>query len=161
MKLAKINHVRCDDRWRAETYVWVTDDMTEERLEELCQAAIKAYWEAEDAAKAEAPPYRGYSPNYKEFPDKTVAEVDVFWAAEHRKYEEWKHKRDKARKPFAEFLFDVGEGAIQKFWSLPDSVIKAEARWGHRHGQHAEYSEVNPAKKDFNYPKKSKDDQWA
>jgi len=159
MKLARIDHVRCDS-YDATTYVWVPDDMTEDGLDDLVSAAQRSYLKAEDdlAKSPDAPPNPGYFPRYDADMNasKTVAEVKAEHAAAKAAYEAWEKRRNAARKSFAEHLVAVSSGAV-KFFCDGGELLRTEARWGHRHGTTIDYGETNPNDGDID-PRRSEGD---
>lgn len=151
MKLARIEHVRCNSP-EATTYVWVPDDMTEDGLGTLVDAAQKAYLDTETAlAKSpDAPPNPGYSPRYDADwnAGKTVAEVKAEHAAKKAAYDAWEARRNASRKTFTEHLVRVSDGLVKFFWdNEPD--LEVAAQWGHRHGTVIEFGETDVNAKDF------------
>lgn len=140
MKLARIEHWRCDEPvgWKngtGNTFVWVPDDLTEAELEALCEKAQAEYFRAADELKKLVPTSPcGYGPRFENFPDKTVAEVLAIHAEEKAKWDGQQAKRKAAQRSFTEILKDISGGVIKAFWEIK-LPLNIELHWGHRHGQ--------------------------
>lgn len=152
MKLIKLNHHRCDDRWAATTYVWVHDHMQVTELDEIIEKARDAYLTALDAYKLDpkAPPNVGFAPICRNYPqDWTLAQMAADHAAKKLLHDEWRKKQIAAKRPFADYLVEAGKGLIVKFYQFPPA-LSVDVRWGHRHGDVIEYSDVKPNEQDLN-----------
>jgi hypothetical protein len=148
MKLACIEHYRCDEP-AAHTYVWVEPEWSEEQFEEAVERAEKAYNEALKAYKeqqGEDPYPRGAwpEPDYKDFPDMTVAEVQKIHEEKRAEREKWKATKTRALRPFSRFLEDEG---LVNFYSV-DAEYETTVWWGHRHGERLDYEDTDPNKSD-------------
>lgn len=143
MKIAKINHDRCQE-WDGCSYVWVSDDMTKGILSDLILAAVKSLLKAEDDLQKspQKPMFPGYTPNYDLYPDNTVSEAKVIHEALAKKYQAWKLLETESRKSFVEHLISISGGSIKDFYDLPDNTLRGEASWGHRHGTVILYGET-------------------
>ena len=151
MKLAKVEHDRCNE-YAATTYVWVADDMTEEHLYALVEAARRSYLQAEEDFKIDAPKNPGYVPNYKVYPNNSVKEVEDMFNIERLAYKKWEEKRALAREPFVFHLIKASNGLAKSFYDMPDALT-VNCSWGHRHGTTIKFGGTYPEKKDLNYPK--------
>lgn len=148
MKLALVQHERCGETdYGYGTYVWVSDEMTEEQFDDLVDLAQKSYLKAEAELNQAAQPMNpGYQPKLSEFPDKTVREVQAIHAAREKAWKAYEKRRDAARQPFSKHLVHVSEGSIKDFYEIEPPLV-AEASWGHRHGTVIDYgsTKVNKA----------------
>lgn len=155
LKIARIDHDRCYEL-SAVTYVWVPEDWTNDNLKAVVKAAQKAYLEFLESWKDENPPNNATSysqPRYKDFPDKTVAEVDAIHKAEREEYKAWSEKRTQAKKSFGWYLEQEG---CRQFWGyVPE--MHATVDWGHRHGTPIDYDETED--RDFPAPLVLEDDE--
>jgi hypothetical protein len=150
MKLAQVDHERCGEI-RATTYVWVSDHMDREVFAAYVKTATNLYLTYEGAFKiAPRPVPPGYEPNYKQYPNMTVAEVQALHQVEVIAYKEWAAKQEDTRKTFAELLVEVGEGHIRHFTDIPTDSLSTTVNWGHRHGTTVRYGEVDICSCDFN-----------
>jgi hypothetical protein len=149
MKLARIEHWRCGEpiSWKhgsgsGYTYVWVPDDMDEEELDALVDAAQESYLNTEHEFKKLAPvspPGYGATISPSTPDTKTVGELKAEYETQAKAYKEYQELRDKSRKPFAWHLKEVSGGAVLQFWECePDMEVRAE--WGHSHGVTIEHS---------------------
>lgn len=140
MKLAVVQHERCGEQeWGAGTYVWVSEDMSEEELYRLACLAQESYLKAEAELKRTLTPQNpGYQPNFSAYPDKSVREVQAIHAKQKQAWQEYEKRRDKARQPFSKHLVRVSAGAIKGFYDVEPS-LSVEVSWGHRHGTVIDY----------------------
>lgn len=139
MQLYRISHYRCDE-FDSYEYVLFPDDWSDEKIK---KAIDDAELEALSAAKAysefpippELEPFMSYGyytaaqPNYKNFPDKTVAEVNKLHSEAGKLHEEWMKERNKIRRSFVKLLEEMGATSIND-----ESVPEVTVNWGHRHG---------------------------
>jgi hypothetical protein len=161
MKIAKIEHTRCG-QYRATTYMWLDDTVTETQLESIVDKASDAYLAALDAYKNDptAPPNPGYSPTYEKYGDLTVGEIKTIFEGERAKYQAWEDKKNAARRPFGEFLITAGAGLVQSFYQGTKDAMTARLSWGHRHGEILEFEEIHPESQDFNVPQPQSGEDW-
>lgn len=145
MKLARIEHWKCGEPvgWKntsGSTYVWVPDDMTEDELDNLSEAARKAYLAVEEEFKKISPPYPpGYGASVEHYPDAwTVAQIKADHSAKEKVYYQYQDKAALARKPFSWHLQQASGGTIKLFWEI-EPAISTELHWGHQHGTTIEY----------------------
>jgi hypothetical protein len=138
MKLARIDHSRCDE-YSGTTFVWVEDGMTEERLEEAVQRASEAYLKAASEHMAGEKPEHVFQPDWQANRDRLVEYVLRAHKEAQEKYAEWDKKRREAWRGFDSFLCE--EEGITGFWDR-DPDITAKVYWGHRHGQDIDKGET-------------------
>lgn len=147
MKLARIEHVRCNQpagKWGISTYVWVPETMTVDELQVYVDVARKSYMDAEEEMKLwqpQSPPGYGASimPNTPD--NKTVGELKAEYEVKAAKWKAYQAASETARKPFAHHLTQASGGAILQFWGqAPD--LNAECDWGHNHGVTIDMSET-------------------
>lgn len=152
MKLARIDHFRCDDI-AASTYVWGPDDLTPERLEADVAKARESFLAAGIAAASHAGPRpeSAWSPglvptNLEGVPaETTVGELRAARARQKEEWAVWETKRKAASRPFGAFLVDLG---YQLFYDVaPD--LSTEVGWGHRHGQQLDLDDTAPHGRDL------------
>ena len=138
MKLARIDHIRCDEPDGA-TLVWIEDSMTEDDLQEAVERAGKAYVKAVSEFMNTKPPegiQSAYSqPNWERNRDRKVGEVLDEHAKLKEQRTEWDRKRREAIRPFDEFLHQ--EPGIEPFWE--GEFVNGDMYWGHRHGESIQY----------------------
>lgn len=158
MKVAKINHYRCDD-FSATTYVWVPDDTTQEQFEDAVFKAQDVYLAfcREFAARIKVGD-PGWVVDYRNYPNKqaTLAEIDEEFAAKKAVYNEWHEQEKKAYKTFGEYL--RAEGYIP-LWDHEPELLIEELDWSHYHGIHIGYEDTlddDNIKKDLPGPLKQK-----
>lgn len=158
MKLAKVNHQRCDDPYRATTYVWVADDMSATQFQVFVDAARDEYLQLVDAfAKEPAAKHPGYRFDIEKFDSsKSVAEAQAEFKRMQQEHHDWEQRKAATKSTFGSFLSKHSNGAIVGFYNF-DPAIKAEVKWGHRHGTEIDYTNVTPTENDFNA---NKDDDW-
>lgn len=154
MKLAKVNHGRCDDRYTATTYVWVPTETTGEQLQTWADAARNAFLKAEaDFAAEPAAKFPGYRFELdKADPKMTVGEAQAYFTVLQDEYRAWEKRKEAAKHAFAKYLIAASGGKAVGFYGH-DAEVKAEISWGHKHGTKIDYSEVSPTDHDFNAPK--------
>lgn len=140
MKLALVRHVRCGEPdYDYGTYVWVHSGMTQPEFDGLIREAQDSYLKAEEALRClHGPPDPGPRPNFTAYPNMAVSEVQRLYVRLKATWDEFDRTRRKARKPFADHLVDVTNGAVKSFYTL-DPLLVGEADWGHRHGTIIEY----------------------
>lgn len=145
MKLAKVEHMRCGQpagKWGLSTYVWVSDDMTQDAFAERCEIAANFYLENERTWKAASPvqPPR-YAPSLDPVKDKgkSVEQVYAEWNEKTQAYKAYEEKRTNARKSFAAILIEYSSGTIKYFWDGP-VAFSHELSWGHNHGTEIDMS---------------------
>lgn len=139
MQLGEIKNIRCGE-WDNSTWVVVPDGLTQEEFQEAVRLAKAAYEEV----MAETPLFEqpfgmsgGASINELRnmSPNKTVAEI----LAEHdEKQERRKIHEDllsRKRRSFGHYLNEKGLTPVQ----LSEVELKADANWGHRHGERIQY----------------------
>lgn len=145
MKLAKVEHIRCDSYDGDASYLWVPDDLTEDAFEEAIDAAIINYLQNLQEYQAHDINKLGYwppsSPDFKKYPDKTVQEVLEIFEKEKAEWNRLDEIRVRTEKTFTDVLISKIPGA-QKFWDH-DEILTASADWGHRHGTHINYGVTN------------------
>jgi hypothetical protein len=147
MKLARIEHYRCDQPigWKngtGYTYVWVPDSWTNETLADYVQMARDSYLLAEHEFKSSTPPmapaWSGV--DVSKYPDTmSVAEIKLDISKREEAYKAHRDKSDLARKPFAWHLKKVTGGAVLEFWENKPTVT-GRCDWGHNHGITLEHS---------------------
>ena len=135
MKLAKIEHVRCDQpagKWGISTYVWVPDTWSEADLQQCVSDARESYLKAEHDFKKAAPvtpPGYGASimPNT---PDHlTVGELKAEYEQKAKAYKDYQELQERSRKSFAWHLWLMSDKQIRPFWEQAPE-LKAECDWG-------------------------------
>jgi len=131
-RLVRIANNRCQE-FDHYTFVLAPIDWTAEEIQDKVDVAEKAYLtEVENArklAEEKAPP-TAYSPPYKQYPNKTVAEIDKIWEEQKQKRREYDVRASKTRRSFSNFLTDQGFKSVYG----DVGIVTAEAYWGHRHG---------------------------
>jgi hypothetical protein len=143
MKLARVRHIRCGDRDHvdyATNYVWAADDVTPVQLDFWIKQAAKDCLEAERNVDGEKEPrYRTWW-DFMAHADenKTIATLKKEYAAIEAACNEWKAKRDAARKDFAQRLADLSGGQLIRFFD-GEFPLDAECDWGHNHGLRVDY----------------------
>jgi hypothetical protein len=160
MKLAKVEHYRCDQpagKWGLSTYVWVPDTMTEEEFGDLCNKTATTYLDNERTWKSTAPVQpAGYAPSLDPIKDKgkTVEQVYDEWNEKSLAFKAYEAKRSAARKSFNELLIEASNGTIKYFWNGP-VAFSHELSWGHNHGTEINMSPTKvgdyPADEDEDY----------
>lgn len=166
MKLAKIEHVRCDEP-DCTTYVWTPDDWDEKQFRAALKNAEKAYLSAYQEwqrIKDEAP--EKYFANYKdelEFyqarPELSVAQAKAEWEEAFARRKAWEVEYNKGQQTFAEFL--ELEGLTAFIVHEPD--FSACINWGHQHGASLKYwdNSANIDRKDLPGPLVYDPDDWS
>jgi hypothetical protein len=147
MKLARIEHWRCGEPmyWKSGggyTYVWVADEMTDEEFEALVMQAQKDYLDMEQEMKTSAPVNPpGYGPQIMPNTpgDMTVAELRTHYEAAAEAYKEYQLTVQLARRPFAYWLEQRGNGKIKQFHN-ERPALNVELSWGHNHGVTIDHS---------------------
>jgi len=141
MKVARITHIRCNEH-DAGTYVWIPDEWTKEELELAAEKAQQDYLNAlKDWENTQEIKYPGYSPNYKDFPDKTVREIEAEFKIKSEKYKLYSDKKKQATQSFGYYLRPYG---VKMLWE--HDGIDVELDWGHNHSKSFDYKEENPIK---------------
>lgn len=164
MKLARINHERCNE-WNCSTYVWIPDDWTEEHFQIIVSQAKQEYLAHRAKVKEENPPLHPYGYNLEglrskypeEFPDTmTFAEADIKVQEFRQRKKEYDAKISKLDRGLLAFLEDKG---VKSFYSYSEGIVPtAWCDWGHNHGQNYDYEDT---KIETSYPKeKSYGDDW-
>lgn len=140
MKLARIQHNRCQE-WDGNTHVLIPDDWDGNKFREVVSecvykliAATKKTKEVRETSPSRWTPY-GQSIPYKEFPDKTVKEVDAWWAEQKELHEKWQSEVAPIKMHFSDLLKEKG---VLSLWES-EEILTAEANWGHNHGLSLEY----------------------
>jgi hypothetical protein len=160
MKLVRVEHIRCQEH-SGRTFVLCPEAWSEDEVEEKLQMAREEYlkalkdWE-ELGGKAPNNATAYTAPPYRDYPDKTVAEIDALWKLEQEKYAEWNGRRNNWRKRFGVFLTEQG------FTQLDDDESECQEYsidWDHRHGTRIEYSETETDS--FPAPDNGKDSQFG
>ena len=145
MKLARIEHTRCQE-WDGNTHVLIPDDWDGDKFRGVVNKCVTKMIEAAKKAKdtSETSPSRwtpwGVSIPYKEFPDKTVKEVNAWWADQKRIHEEWLAEIEPIKVKFSDLLKEEG---IKQLWEA-EEILTADAYWGHHHGISLEYKFDTP-----------------
>lgn len=130
MKLVKITHDRCAE-YDGTEYVLAPEDWDaakiKETVDKVCNQIII------DAKLIKNPPTGApsFHPEYKEYPDKTVREVEELHAQEKAKYDAWKKENSKLTRSFVDRLRDAGFVGL---WEDSSGALKVTAHWGHNHG---------------------------
>lgn len=139
MKLARIEHVRCDE-YGGSTLVWVDDGMTEEDLQAAVDRASARYLAAATEhmkeVKKTGPPHQ---PDWNFHRDRVIGEVLDEHERKKAEYKDWANGRRRALRGFDQYLED--EEGITGFWDN-EAELNAEVDWGHRHGTPIEYGET-------------------
>ena len=138
MKLARVDHRRCDD-YAGTTLVWVDDDMTDEQLQEAVDKAVDAYFQAlKDFSEAnEAPPFATI--NWEQNRARVVADVLEEHQANQALRAEYDKRKRLATNSFDYFLYQ--QEGVHEFWSQV-ADMNVEAYWGHMHGTEIMYGET-------------------
>lgn len=147
MKLARIEHYRCGEPmgWKngtGYTYVWVPDDYTPERLQEVVDQARQSYIDIEHEFKKNTPPPSPSwgSVNVSNYPDTmSVAEIKLDVKKRDDAYKDYRDQCDIARKPFAWHLKKASGDVILEFHENKPTIL-ADCDWGHNHGIELEHS---------------------
>ena len=162
-RLAEISHWRCDEP-SATTYVWVPKDWLEDRFEDAVSKAEKAYEEALKGYRDDVKPYPNASYFFdasfiKTLEDKnvTIAEAEAEWERQKEENSKWQRARDKAHKPFTDYLRDEG---LIGFYDI-DPEYSTSLFWGHRHGETIAYEDTDPNGKDLKKPLEIKRGRWV
>ena len=143
MKIARIDHNRCNGTAWHTSYVWVSDEVTQSELEKLCETACVLYLESEREGKKANGSDPGFCPAYEKYPAMKVSEVKREHDERKRLWDEAEKKRKQARKSFAVLLSEISLGRVILFWKhTPD--FEVEVNWGHNHGLDVDYGETNP-----------------
>jgi hypothetical protein len=152
MKLACVEHIRCREN-DAITYVWVADDMTKQELQSFCAQAADKYLAVEKELQSAPAPYAhpGCTPDFEQYPNKTVAEVKAEHAKQFAAYNHWHEKFEASRKTFAFRLAEASSGRIMEFYAITPS-LQVGVNWGCKHGVVIDYGKTDVAAKDLNAP---------
>jgi hypothetical protein len=142
MKLGMVTHWKCGEP-KGRTLVWVPEAMTPEEFGAGVRRAQAAYLAFVLEFKDSPPPnnYGGYGrPEYSEYPEKTVAEVDRIWEAKKKEWEAWNAERQKGYHTFGDYLQTEG---MKPVWEVEKGyAYHRELDWGHRHGWPIDRSET-------------------
>ena len=139
MRLARIDHIRCDEP-SGTTFVWVEDSITDEEFQDTVDRVAKEYLvRVKEFMELKKPKSVSFQPNWDKLRDKNVGEVLDEHKAKKEKYSAWEKEQRKARVTFAGLL--TKEEGILSFWDM-EPGISAEAYWGHNHGLHIEFGET-------------------
>jgi hypothetical protein len=139
LRLIRIDHSRCGEPV-AHTFILAPADWDAKTIDQGIQNAYKAYWDAIQIAqnKEKEPPTGNPTvAKYKEYPDKTVAEVEAIFAEQFATHSAWQKDQWKARQEFQTFL--KGEG-FTLLWDDEAKIPRFDVNWGHRHGISINYS---------------------
>lgn len=151
MKIGLVAHEKCRE-YAAYTYVWVDDDVTQAQFQTIADTARDAYLKAEEEFEKEpAAKWPGTQPDYLKHPDQQVAEVKVAWDQEMAVWREWEERKKATKHAFAKYLIAASGGKMRGFYEV-NPALRADVKWGHRHGLRIDYSEVDPSANDFNVP---------
>lgn len=146
MKLAKVVHDRCNE-YDNTTYLLVPDDLAEEEFDSACRRASTAY--IRDAAAYKYHPTisdPGYSFSAVGYPDDwTIGQAKLDWQEKKAKYEEWKEKRQSARRSFTVYL----QAQIPGSADISDCEFETILIWGHQHGMGRIFYGPDPADQDL------------
>jgi hypothetical protein len=142
MKLARIEHIRCDES-TAFTILLVPDVTTEDDLDRAVQAARKARDVDTNAFLAHEPkpeyPYPNLQLNGNNLPDTTTyAEIKAAYEKKKLAYDEWQKRRDAATRSFASYIKEFLPGASDLYDA---EALETSVNWGHRHGEKIDYGE--------------------
>jgi len=143
MKLIKIEHSRCAD-YDGASYLWAPDGFLEPEIEKDIINAQREY--EKDTAIAIANKkgpvliYQPYSQiPYRNYPDKTVKEVNEIWEQEKIKFDEWQEKIKPAAQSFEDYLIKKGYVGFYDY-----DIESYGADWGHQHGKPLKYGTTGP-----------------
>jgi hypothetical protein len=130
MKLAKVEHIRCDDPV-ATSYLMVPDELSEEELASAADRANQAWWRAAAAFEADAPVQIGRPPSamLDHFPDHlTIHQAKALWAAAEAERMQRDKRRREAQVDFTTLLRREIPGSeyIEDF-----PALEATCHWGH------------------------------
>jgi len=142
MRLVRILHDRCNE-WDGTEHVLAPDDWDMDKVYDLVDEAVK---ECIVAAKEEIKelPHVPYRPDYSQFPDKTVREINAEHAVKVEAAKKAKTERDELTKTFRQRLLNKGFKSLD---ADPDSV-EVTAYWGHGHGLNFRYNNSEARKFD-------------
>lgn len=143
MKIAHVDHIRCDET-AATTYVVVPSELTEEEFQTAVTKAQSAY----EDVMAQVPLY---SREYVPFPglaqlrampaDKTVKEVIDEYERQKEERKALDEMAERKRRSFGWYLEQQGLQIVQR----APAELKAKVNWGHRHGQNIRYDGIDVA----------------
>jgi hypothetical protein len=150
MRLASVEHVRCDEP-DGRTLVWVDDLMTEQGFEERVSNAERLYLEAVKEFMSQESPrparmFAGSGPlNVKDpaIQGMTVAEALARHEALQTAEKERSRVATRAMRSFESFLCD--EEGVVPFWDGVDAetAFAGEVYWGHRHGTPLDFGKTS------------------
>jgi hypothetical protein len=138
VRLVRISHNRCGEHDSTE-YLFSPEGWTEEQVNQAVdEVAIDVI---EDAKALKQPPggvrYPPVQPNYRDFPDKTVAEIQRIHEEDRKRYNEWAAENKQLSRSFSERLVERGFTTIYE-----GSDLKVDVEWGHNHGLSLPYGRV-------------------
>jgi hypothetical protein len=155
VKLAKIVHERCNE-YSASTFVWVPDSQDPDEFDAIVLRAQTKYLKFLEDFKAANPLENpGFSPDYKNNPDKTVKEIEAEHKIKRDAYLAYEKDRAKSKAKFSTFLQEEG---FKAFWEVEPEIV-TYVSWGHFHGASFDYKEDFP--KDFPVTEKDKEEEWV
>jgi hypothetical protein len=130
MKLAKVEHIRCDDPI-ATSYLMVPDELSEEELASAADRANQAWWRAAQTfAQYNAQPRgRPASKVLDDFRDDlTIRQAKLLWEAAERERKELEERWREAQVDFTTLLRREIPGSeyIEDF-----PALEATCHWGH------------------------------
>ena len=160
MKLARIEHIRCDEQ-DGITYVMAPDDTDEDKLQVDVTAARDLYFKALDDFKAQGD-HPGWVTAGDDWPDDTtIGEIKRLIKENGEARAAYNNKRSALIHQFGYYLEKFGYTPLWRY----EDVLEATAYWGHAHGVSIKYSapqvdftppEGEEAKKPEVYPLKRK-----
>jgi len=140
MKVVRINHDRCNE-WDVTTYALAPDEWSNgEVMSRVGKAQDEYQQTVNELAKVmkETPPgmQRPFSsPQYKNYPDKTVREVDELHAEQVERYKAYEAEKRKGYRSFSSYLEDQGFTRLDNY----EDAVVVEVYWGHQHGTKLDY----------------------
>ena len=159
MKIVRITHYRCNEP-DGYTFAVVPEGKTDEEVEADVQTAQALYFQAVAAFKAASKepsadwggkPLDTYADNI------TIGEAKRLREEATKKHREYEELRLRATTPYDTFLNGLG---YRSLWDDLPGIIECDVNWGHRHGEHLDYTSKTPDGYDPNPTKVDREDLY-
>jgi hypothetical protein len=137
-KFVRIEHIRCGE-FEGYTYLLAPENITQEQFEKDVDTATQNYFKAKEEFKkmSDKPKYVGTG--IADFPeDMTIKEAKELYNKLTNERWNWESKERQVSKSFGFWMTDLGYlllGDIEDGY-----IIETFVNWGHRHGEHIDYS---------------------